>query len=93
MNCCIPIIPLRIADVPLTPHMEYFIGSYQWLDALTPPLKKHLPKLTQAVQSLLNKNKPGQSEKPNPYLQSFVAIPGIFPHWRVRICNLDHADN
>jgi hypothetical protein len=58
MNCRIPIIPLRITDVPLTPDMEYYIGRYQWLDALTAPLEKHLPKLTQAVQALLHINPP-----------------------------------
>ncbi|HEX3048821.1 MAG TPA: SUMF1/EgtB/PvdO family nonheme iron enzyme [Bacillota bacterium] len=62
MNCRIPIIPLRIADVPLSPHMEYFIGSYQWLDALTSPFEKHLLKLTLAVQSLLHINQPALSD-------------------------------
>jgi formylglycine-generating enzyme len=63
MNCRIPIIPFRIADVPLTSDMEYYIGRYQWLDALTAPLEKHLPMLTQAVQVLLTINQPDPIDK------------------------------
>jgi hypothetical protein len=56
MNCRIPMIPFRIANIPLTPHMEYFIGRHQWLDALTSPVEHHLPKLMQAVQTILGIN-------------------------------------
>jgi hypothetical protein len=33
--------------------MEYFLGAIHWLDALTPPLEKHLQQLAEAVKALL----------------------------------------
>ncbi|HYN70294.1 MAG TPA: toll/interleukin-1 receptor domain-containing protein, partial [Candidatus Eisenbacteria bacterium] len=53
VNRGIPIIPLRIEDVPLSPSMEYFISTPHWLDALTPPLRKHLRHLADTVGLLL----------------------------------------
>lgn len=49
----IPILPLRIEDVKPTHAMEYFISASHWLDALTPPLERHLPKLANTVERLL----------------------------------------
>ncbi len=53
VNKGIPVIPLRIEDVKLSLAMEYFISSQHWLDALTPPLEKHLEKLARKVIRLL----------------------------------------
>jgi hypothetical protein len=56
----IPILPFRIEDVPLSPSLEYFIGTVHWLDALTPPLEKHLQHLAETVRLLLSRvEKPG----------------------------------
>jgi len=49
----IPILPFRIENVPLSPSLEYFIGTVHWLDALTPPLEKHLQHLAGTVKLLL----------------------------------------
>ena len=49
----IPIVPLRIEDVKPSKEMRYYIKSIHWLDAMTPPLQKHLQKLTHTVQALL----------------------------------------
>ncbi len=49
----IPIVPLRIDDVPPSKAIEYFVGDHQWLDAQTAPLEKHLNRLTATVQQLL----------------------------------------
>ncbi|QDU39621.1 FHA domain protein [Maioricimonas rarisocia] len=59
-----PLIPFRIEDVPLSKHMRYFIGTPHWLDALTPPLEKHLQFLSRTVRSLLEvrEDAPGTSE-------------------------------
>jgi len=54
VNKGIPILPLRIQDVPLSEHMEYFISTSHWLDALTPPLEPHLERLASAAQALLS---------------------------------------
>ena len=49
----IPVLPLRIQDVPPANALEYFIGTVHWLDALTPPLESHLRRLADSVKSLL----------------------------------------
>ena len=49
----IPILPLRIEDVTPSESMEYFISGRHWLDALTPPLRKHLDQLAGSVAALL----------------------------------------
>lgn len=51
------IIPLRIEDVPMSKSLEYFISVPHWLDALTPPLHKHLMSLADNVAVLLSGEK------------------------------------
>jgi len=48
------IIPFRIEDVPMSKSLEYYISSPHWLDALTPPLERHLAHLSEAVGRLLS---------------------------------------
>lgn len=50
----IPILPVRIDDVTPTSTMRYFLGTRHWLDALTPPLEKHLHHLSETVKLLLS---------------------------------------
>ncbi|NJD60373.1 MAG: toll/interleukin-1 receptor domain-containing protein [Anaerolineae bacterium] len=58
----IPIIPLRIEDIEPTQAMRYYIKSLHWLDAMSPPLEKHLGELTSSVQALLSvKGKPSEA--------------------------------
>jgi hypothetical protein len=52
------IIPFRIEDVPLSKSMEYIISIPHWLDAVTPPLERHLEELTRYVETLLEQMKP-----------------------------------
>lgn len=49
----IPILPFRIEDVTLSRSMEYFVSSQHWLDAITPPLERHLSTLCDSVAALL----------------------------------------
>ena len=53
VNKGIPIIPFRIENVMPSKAMEYFLSAPHWLDALTPPLEKHLQRLVDTVQALL----------------------------------------
>jgi TolB-like protein len=53
VNKEVVVVPLRIEDVVPTKSLEYFIGSVHWLDALTPPLEKHLDKLVRVVEGVL----------------------------------------
>jgi formylglycine-generating enzyme required for sulfatase activity len=50
----IPIVPFRIADIELSEEMYYYIKSIHWLDAMSPPLERHLSKLVETVQALLS---------------------------------------
>ena len=56
------IIPFRIEDVMPGKSLDYFIGSVHWLDAMSPPLDRHLDNLANTVQKLL----PGQDGRPVP---------------------------
>jgi hypothetical protein len=79
----IPIIPLRIEDVTPTSSMEYFLGSIHWLDAITPPLEKHLQRLAQTVKSCLDFNpnsidapaRSGEARQPVTSQNGMSAIP------------------
>jgi hypothetical protein len=53
VNKGVPIIPVRIEEVLPTKSMEYFIGALHWLDALSPPLEKHLKRLAETVKAIL----------------------------------------
>jgi len=50
LNHGILIIPFRIQEVQPTNAMQYYIGRTHWLDAYTPPLKKHINKLIETIQ-------------------------------------------
>ena len=50
----IPIVPLRIEDVEPSREMRYYIKSIHWLDAMTPPIERHLTHLSNRVQALLS---------------------------------------
>jgi hypothetical protein len=47
------IIPFRIEGIAPTKAMEYYLGSIHWLDALTPPLARHLQQLAETVRTNL----------------------------------------
>ncbi len=49
----VTIIPVRIEEVEPTQSMEYFLGAIHWLDALTPPLEKHLQHLAETIKAML----------------------------------------
>lgn len=49
----IPIIPFRIEEVQPTVEMRYYFGRTHWLDAITPPLEKHIGTLAQSISALL----------------------------------------
>jgi TIR domain/Leucine rich repeat len=59
----VAIIPLRIEDVKPSGSMEYFISSQHWLDALTPPLEKHLEALAGKIQHILADPAPGPAAR------------------------------
>jgi len=47
------IIPFRVEDVAPSKTMEYLIGVPHWLDAISPPLEKHIDQLADTVEQFL----------------------------------------
>jgi hypothetical protein len=58
----ITIVTLRIEDVMPTKSMELYLNSIHWLDAITPPLTRHLQCLVEQVKANLDVD--GRSEGP-----------------------------
>ena len=58
------IIPFRIENVTPTGAMAYFLSSEHWLDALTPPIKKHIQELVDTIQRFMDGREP--QPKPSP---------------------------
>jgi adenylate cyclase len=52
----LPVINLRLEDVPLSKQLEYYLSSVHWLDAKRPPLEEHINKLSGVVKILLRKD-------------------------------------
>ncbi len=48
------ILPFRIDNMDPTGAMAYFLGTEHWLDALTPPLEKHIDRLSRTVETLIS---------------------------------------
>lgn len=60
----LPIVPFRIEDVAPSDSLEYFISNQHWLDALTPPLARHLNQLGDVVGRLLGAESPVRQAVP-----------------------------
>lgn len=52
----IPIVPFRIEDTKPSSDLEYFLSATHWLDALTPPVERHIQHLTTTVNRILGRN-------------------------------------
>jgi len=48
------IIPFRIENIDPTGAMAYFLSTEHWLDAITPPLERHIEKLQTTIQHFLS---------------------------------------
>lgn len=62
----ITIIPFRIENVAPSLRLEYFISSVHWLDAMTPPMEKHLEVLADSVERLIATGPPHPRPVPIP---------------------------
>jgi phosphate transport system substrate-binding protein len=74
----LPIIPLRIEQVPPNRSLAYFISTPHWLDALTPPLQPHLEELAATIPLLLNRTASPDSRRSSevpPASQSAPSLP------------------
>lgn len=48
------IVPFRIEDVPPSKSMEYLMSVPHWMDAITPPLEKHIDDLAITIGHILS---------------------------------------
>ncbi|NJD60374.1 MAG: hypothetical protein C3F13_17980 [Anaerolineales bacterium] len=48
------IIPFRIENIDPTGAMAYFLSTEHWLDAITPPLERHIEKLVTTLQRFMS---------------------------------------
>jgi hypothetical protein len=74
----ITIVPFRIEAVQPERALEYYISSPHWLDAMAPPLERHLSQLTSTIKLLLNRSGRTESRAQEPP-QSFVQHPSDRP--------------
>ena len=79
----IPILPLRIEDVNPTDELHYYIKSIHWLDAMSPPLERHLEKLTASVQALINVREQPSPTTAKPTIESPSRKPRAIPVWAI----------
>lgn len=56
VDCHLPIVRLRIEDITLSDDLRYYLSTPQYLDALTTPLSKHIPRLEAALRELLEQS-------------------------------------
>ena len=65
VNKGIPVIPFRVEDVDPNKSLEYYISAPHWLDALTPPLEKHIEQLNSTIKLLISKQQaPPERDEP-----------------------------
>ena len=55
MHHGLPIIPFRLEDIPMSAGLEFFLASCHWLDAMHPPMERHIAKLVSATKALLGR--------------------------------------
>lgn len=75
----LPIVPLRIEEVTPSDALEYFISNQHWLDALTPPLERHLDRLANTVGMLLSAPPVAPLQRPSQPAMPPAVKPG--PNW------------
>jgi hypothetical protein len=54
------IVPFRVEDVMPSKSMEYLISVPHWLDAITPPLEKHIDDLADSIENILASKREGR---------------------------------
>jgi ABC-type amino acid transport substrate-binding protein len=82
VNKGVAIIPFRVENVVPSKDLEYFISSCHWLDAMNPPLEKHIGELADAIQALQRRSTPAtpsipespKSQKRSPVLWAVLVL-------------------
>lgn len=59
----IPLIPFKTEEIVPSKSMEFLIGKYHWLDAMTPPMEQHFKSLAVKVKLLLDMDHKTEGDK------------------------------
>lgn len=46
----VPVVTVRLEEVPPSDEMAFYLGKDQWVDALHPPMRAHAPRIEQALR-------------------------------------------
>jgi len=65
-NSRLHIVQFRIGSVVPNEDLEYYLSGPHWLDALTPPLQRHLETLQGSIKALLNLPGDATAKYPEP---------------------------
>lgn len=57
------VIPFCVENIELSGNLAYYISTEYWLDAITPPLEKHIHKLGQTIKQLLKHERQADSKE------------------------------
>src|SRR3954470_11019051 len=53
VNAHLHVLQFRVEEVSANDDLKYYLSTPHWLDAQTPPLKRHLDRLVSAIKTLL----------------------------------------
>jgi hypothetical protein len=59
----IPVVPVRIEEVPASAEFECMLSSAAWIDAVAPPLESHFPAIVNALMRVLPPGENGSTAK------------------------------
>jgi hypothetical protein len=79
VSLAVPIIPFRIENVAPEKPLDYFISSVHWLDAMTPPMERHIDSLATTVRKLLAPPPRPAAPPPPPVARPVAAAPVAAP--------------
>lgn len=77
------ILPFRLQDIPLSDDLKYYLGNVHWLDALTPPVEKHIGILADYIQRILDAQSIKSDIPIEQKASALIAEPVEIPHQQV----------
>jgi hypothetical protein len=75
----ISILQLRIEDTPPSRSLEFYTSGQHWLDALTPPMERHLERLAENIHQLLGSQAKREGKSSAPPAAARAASASLLP--------------
>lgn len=81
------VIPFRTENVNPSSSLSYFLGTVHWLDAIAPPLDRHLEALTERVRRLLanGERSTAKDSRWRPGTEPFSFAPAKRTRWLIGV--------